>query len=44
MATDEAAQSSAPEGDAPAVDDAPIVENVPVAADDPVTDAPDTRT
>ena len=44
MAADEVAQSSAPEGDAPAVDDAPIAENVPAAADDPVTDAPDTRT
>ena len=43
MVADEAAQSSAPEGDAPAADDAPIAENVP-AADDPVTDAPDTRT
>ena len=44
MAADEAAQSSTPEGDAPAADDAPIVENVPAAADDPVTDALDTRT
>ena len=43
MAADEAAQSSVPEGDAPAANDTPIAENVP-AADDPVTDAPDTRT
>ena len=43
MATDEAAQSSAPKGDAPTADDAPIAENVP-AADDPITDDPDTRT
>ena len=42
MATDEAAQSSTPEGDTPAADDAPIVENVPAAADDPVTDVLDT--
>ena len=42
MAADEAAQSSAPNSDAPAADDAPIAENVP-AADDPVTDAPDAR-
>ena len=42
MAADEAAQSSVPEGDAPAANDTPIAENVP-AADDPVTDAPDSR-
>ena len=42
MAADEAAQSSVPDGDAPAADDAPIAENVP-AADDLVTDAPDAR-
>ena len=39
MAADEAAQSSVPDGDAPA---APIAENV-LATDDPVTDAPDPR-
>ena len=44
MAVDEAAQSSTPECDTPAADDAPIAKNVPAAADDPVTDAPDTRT
>ena len=44
MAADEAAQSSAPKGDAPATDDAPIAENVPATTDDPITDAPDTRT
>ena len=42
MAADEAAQSLAPDGDAPAADGAPIAENVP-AADDPVTDAPDAQ-
>ena len=44
MSADEAAQSSAPEGDAPVTDDAPIAENVPAAADDTVTDAPNTQT
>ena len=43
MAADEAAQSSVPDGDTPAADDAPVAEHVP-AADDPITDAPDTRT
>ena len=43
MAADEAAQSSVPDGDAPAADDTPIAENVP-SADDPVTNAPDPRT
>ena len=41
MAADEAAQSSVPNGDAPAADDAPIAENVP-AANDHVTAEPDT--
>ena len=44
MAADEAAQSSAPEGDAPVADDAPIADDAPAAADNPVTDAPETRT
>ena len=44
MAVDEAAQSLAPEGDAPVADDAPMVDDAPTAADDPVIDAPDTRT
>ena len=44
MATDEAAQSSTLEGDTSVADDALIAEDVPAAADDPVTDAPDTRT
>ena len=44
MAADEAAQSFAPEGDAPVADDAPIADDAPAAADDPVTDALDTRT
>ena len=43
MAADEAAQSSAPEGDAPVADDAPAADDAP-DADDPITDAPDTRT
>ena len=41
---DEAAQSSVPEGDTPVADDASIAQNVLAANDDPVTDAPDTRT
>ena len=44
MATDEAAQSFAPEGDAPVTDDAPVADDAPAAADDPVTNAPETRT
>ena len=42
MATDEAAQSSAPEGDALVADDASVADDAPAAADDPVTDAPET--
>ena len=41
MAVDEAAQSSVPDGDAPAADDAPVAENAP-AADDHVTAELDT--
>ena len=41
MAADEAAQSSVPNGDAPAADDALVAENVP-AADDHVIAKPDT--
>ena len=41
MAADEAAQSSVPDGDAPAADDAPAAENA-LAADDHVTVEPDT--
>ena len=41
MAADEAAQSTAPEGDAPITDDAPATGDAP-DADDPITDAPDT--
>ena len=41
MAADEAAQSSVPDGDAPAADDAPVAKNAP-AADDHVTTEPDT--